>query len=74
MVRNTRSIVLPVTWHKLFDDAVVSVRCGHEGYRQSARRYCSLTCTHAKKDSIEQQKTPTQELSKQYRVSQIGET
>ena len=31
-----------MTWHKLCDDTVDSVRCGHEGYRQSVRRYCNL--------------------------------
>ena len=30
-MRSTRSIEIPVTWHKFSDDTVVS---GHEGYRQ----------------------------------------
>ena len=34
----------------------------------------ALLFTHAKTDSIEQQRAPTQEPSKQQRVSQIGET
>ena len=73
-MRSTRNIEIPVTWDKLCDDTVGSVRCRHEGYRPSVRRYYSLTFTHAKKDSIEQQRAPTQEPSKQQRVSQIGET
>ena len=71
-MRSTRSIEIPGTWHTLCDDTVGSVRCGHEGYRQSVRRYCSLTFTHAKKD-LSNNRAPTQEQSKQQRVSHILE-
>ena len=69
-MRSARSIEIQVTWQKLCDDTVGSVRRGHEGYRQCLRRYCSLTLRHAKKDSVEQQRPPTQEPSKQ-RVSKM---
>ena len=50
-MRSTRSIEIPVTWHKLCDDTMGSVCCRHAGYRQSVRWCCSPTFTHAKKDS-----------------------
>ena len=60
-----------VAWHKLCDDTASSVHCGHESYRRACDGVPSFALTHAKKDSIEQPRAPTQEPSKQ-RVSQIG--
>ena len=72
-VRNTRSIEIPVTQHKLFDDTVGSVRCGHEGL-QTARTTVLQPYFYTREERLDGATKPTQEQNKQRRVSQIGET
>ena len=44
------------TWHKLCDDTVGSVRCGHEGLQRPRSTVLSTYFSARKQDSIEQKK------------------
>ena len=54
-MRRTRSIEIPVTWHKLRDDTVVSVRCDHDGL-QTERTTVLQPCYYTREERLEQQR------------------
>ena len=62
-----------VAWHKLCDDTVSSVHCGHESYRRACDGVPSLLLHTRRKTRSSNKGRRFQEPSKQ-RVSQIGET
>ena len=44
-MRSTLSVEISETWHKVCEDTVGSVRCGHEGLQRMRWRCCSPTFT-----------------------------